>query len=105
MTMAYDENAAITTRFADGAANILMECAQLLEKKGRDYNSGSVTRDDYAIYGRQSHMTMINTKCLRLRSLIETAGTPNFESIEDTLRDIANYAAIWADWERRHANK
>lgn len=90
------------TQYQDGAANILVECAELLERKGKDYNSGPITRDDYALYGRKSHMNMVWTKVLRLRSLIE-GDKPNFESIEDTLRDLCNYSAIWADWERRHA--
>jgi hypothetical protein len=89
----------------DGAAQILYECAALLERKGRDYNSGGINRDDYYIYGRKSLMTIIHGKYMRLRSLTETEDTPNFESIEDTLKDLANYCAIFADWERRNANK
>jgi len=88
---------------ADGAAQILLECAALLERKGRDYNGGGIKRDDYYIYGRRSLMTIVHGKYLRLRSLIEQETAPNFESIDDTLRDLANYCAIWADWERRHA--
>ncbi len=94
-----------TPEIQDGAARILYECAALLEKKGRDYNGGNIKRDDYYIYGRKSLMTIIHGKYLRLRSLTETEGTPNFESIEDTLKDMANYCAIFADWERRNAGK
>jgi len=95
----------MTTESRDGAAEILEECARLLERKGRDYNGGGIVRDDYYIYGRKSLMTIVHGKYLRLRSLIDQEGAPNFESIDDTLRDLANYCAIWADWERRNANR
>ena len=88
--------------YKDSAARILLECADLLEKKSQDYNSGPVSRDDYALYGRRSHMQMVWTKVLRLRSLSSSEGTVNFESVEDTLKDLCNYSAIWADWERRN---
>ena len=55
-------------QFEDGAAQVLLECADLLERKGRDYNGSGVNRDDYYLYGRKSLMTMIHTKYLRLRS-------------------------------------
>ena len=93
----------MTKQFEDNAANILLECAELIEKKSKDYNNGR-SRDEYALYGRKSHMQSIHTKYLRLRSLIEQEGTPNFESIEDTLKDLANYCAIAIDWERRHGS-
>ena len=38
-------------------------------------------------------MVMLGTKMARLREL-HSGGAPNFESIEDTLMDLANYAAL-----------
>lgn len=108
MTCEYDEfpNKKI---YKDPAAQILLECADLLEKKGQDYNGGGVTRDDYALFGAKSHMHMIHTKYLRLRSLMQQSddhgSTPNFESFEDTLKDLLNYCAIFIDWSRRNENK
>ena len=87
--------------YEDGAAKILSDCANLLELKGQDYNAGTVKRDDYYLYGRQSLMTMVHTKYLRLKSLIDADST-NFESVKDTLMDLINYSAIWADWEDRN---
>lgn len=89
----------------DGAAQILADCADLLAAKGADYNRGSVSRDDYYLYGRHSLMTMVHTKYLRLRSLCEQEHDQNFESLRDTLLDLINYSAIWADWEDRHADR
>lgn len=84
---------------------ILQECADILKKKNEDYNTG-FSRDEYALFGRISHMQSIHTKYMRLRSIIDKPECHiNYESLEDTLKDLINYAAIWADWERRHANK
>jgi hypothetical protein len=84
----------------DSASKILLQCADLLKKKGQDYNN-SVKREDYFLYGRKSYMTMIHIKYLRLKSLLEQ-DNPNFESLEDTLKDLINYAAIWcADEENK----
>jgi len=108
MTCEYTNNmksAEFVADYQDGAAIVLQECADLLERKGKDYNSSGINRDDYYLYGRKSLMTMIHTKTLRLRSLVDQEFTePNFESIQDTLKDLANYSAIWIDWERRNAN-
>jgi hypothetical protein len=81
-------------------ADILHSCAELLDKKGQDYNASGVSRDDYFPFGRMSYMQMIHIKYLRLRSLINQDGS-NFESIDDTLQDLINYAAIWAAHERK----
>lgn len=92
------------SEYTDPAARILCECADLLEKKSRDYNTG-FSRDDYALYGRRSHIQSIHTKYLRLRSLAEHDREVNFESLIDTLMDLACYSAIAIDWERRNAGK
>lgn len=88
------------TQYNDPAARILVECADLIEKKNSDYNTG-FSRDEYALYGERSHMQSIHTKYLRLRSLLEHKRDINFESIEDTLKDLACYSAIFIDWMRR----
>ena len=42
---------------------------------------------------------MIHLKTTRLKSLMETKEV-NYESLEDTLIDLINYAALWASKER-----
>jgi len=42
---------------------------------------------------------MISIKTERLRQLM-AGKTPNFESKEDTLKDLSNYCALWISWER-----
>lgn len=83
------------------AYKILKECSDVLKKKGQDYNNGSIKPEDYFLFGRLSYVQMIHLKCTRLRSLIETK-KPNYESVEDTLVDLINYAALFAEYERKN---
>ena len=81
------------------AYKILKECSEILKKKGEDYNNGTIKPEDYFLYGRKSYMQMIHLKTTRLKSLMETKEV-NYESLEDTLIDLINYAALWASYER-----
>lgn len=76
-------------------AKILDECKELLLKKGEGYNSGRVKMGDYYPRGILSVIDIMNTKLLRMYSLLESGQKANFESIEDTAKDLANYAAIF----------
>lgn len=70
-----------------------MQALRLLSKKAQDYNTG-VERSQYFPFGLTSYSHMIQTKALRLVSLCKNNQEPNFESAEDTLLDLINYAAI-----------
>jgi hypothetical protein len=62
-----------------------------LLKKNQDYGSASF---DLGLMGNMVHLW---DKIKRYRNLVENIhnnGTPNFESIEDTLKDIMGYAVI-----------
>lgn len=65
---------------------------QLLLKKNQDYDSASF---DLGLNGNMVHLW---DKVKRYRNLIEkmqsTGVGPNFESIEDTLKDIIGYGLI-----------
>lgn len=79
------------------ASTILKEAAELKEKKQADYQGNMWTEEDYFPYGNKSYMHMIHTKYLRMRSLAETKDkSVNFESLEDTLIDMAVYCAMFA---------
>lgn len=68
----------------------IAQIVELRERKGRDYNS-SVSLHDYFPFGQESYTQMIHVKALRLLSLTKLE-QPEFESIEDTLMDLVNYA-------------
>ena len=67
------------------------EVSEMLIKKNEDYGSASF---DLGINGNMVH---IYDKACRFKSLMEKANKgiePNFESIEDTLKDLLGYAVI-----------
>lgn len=73
---------------------------ELREAKGADYNNIPGGRDAYFPYGHMSYGHMVNTKCLRIQSLLNSvkAGKKvNFESLLDTVEDLVNYATYWAE--------
>lgn len=70
---------------------ITYEVTEMLLKKNEDYGGASF---DLGLNGNMVH---IYDKANRYKSLIEKKNrgeTPNFESIEDTLKDIIGYAII-----------
>jgi hypothetical protein len=86
----------------DEIKKILLECIDLTEKKSNDYrNTNSrIKHIDYMPRGRLSIMEMIHTKTMRLWSLIESDDKPNFESIEDTAKDLINYSSFLVAYNR-----
>ena len=68
---------------------ILDEIAEILLKKNADYGSASF---DLGLNGNMVHLW---DKVKRYRNLIENIEKgPNFEKLEDTLKDIIGYAVI-----------
>ena len=79
------------------AQQILKDAAALKEAKSHDYQGSKWSEEDYFPFGTQSYVHMLWTKMLRLRSVLEREGEEvNFESAEDTLIDMINYAAMMA---------
>lgn len=64
------------------------EVTAILLKKNADYGSASF---DLGLNGNMVHLW---DKVRRYRSLVENKSNPNFESVEDTLKDIIGYAVI-----------
>jgi len=89
---------------------ILQECVETLRRKGSDYQNpkSTIVQADYYESGVKTILEIIQAKRLRLKSLIEAYEhgdtDPNFESIEDSFKDLANYAAIGAAWCRGKIN-
>ena len=62
--------------------------SDLLVRKNRDYKGASFD------LGMTGNMVHIWDKASRLRHLVESKEKPNFEGIEDTLKDLIGYAVI-----------
>lgn len=83
------------------SVKVLRECIDLQIRKSQDYqnpNSNIVQAMHYR-RGVSTIHDMIHQKLLRAQSLLEpiengTSYDPNFESLEDTYKDLINYASF-----------
>lgn len=89
------------------SVKVLQECIDLQNKKGQAYQStqSSVQHADYYRKGMSTIYDILHAKMLRIRSIVESAESdpkyvPNFESIEDSLKDLINYASFGVAWMR-----
>jgi hypothetical protein len=83
----------------------LQECIDLQIKKSRDYQNpnSSVKQADYYPRGLESIYDMLNTKMLRMRSIMDGQQhnqKANFESLEDSAKDLINYASFFVAYGR-----
>lgn len=78
------------------AVQILKEAAELKEAKSKDYQGSQFSEADYFPFGHKSYIHMLWTKILRIRSVSEQEGDVNFESLEDSLKDLSVYSAMYA---------
>ena len=86
------------------AIDIMKEAIALKERKSIDYQGSKWTEEEYFPFEDQSYMHMIHTKYLRMRNVMESKDV-NFESLDDTLIDMINYAAMYAAFLRNRSNK
>jgi len=71
---------------------ITNQLTALLLKKQEDYGPLNIS---HAPGGAMNGLRVrMHDKLARLNNLIDSGNTPNYESIEDTLIDLANYAII-----------
>lgn len=66
----------------------------IVVKKHEDYNTG-VQLGQYFPFGTLSYIQMLHVKQLRLLSLVSSGKPANFESMEDTVKDMINYAVFF----------
>ena len=87
------------------AVEVLRDAAELKELKSKDYQGGLWVEEDYFPFGHKSYIHMLWTKILRIRSVAEQNGDVNFESLEDSLKDLSVYSAMYAAWVINEKNK
>lgn len=71
--------------------------AELVHAKDRDYQN-NVALEDYFPFGDRSYVHMLNTKVLRLISLVEKPEAPAFESIQDSVHDLIAYSVFYTKY-------
>jgi hypothetical protein len=91
-----------------GPLEVLNECVQLLEKKSQDYQNDQsfIRHAEYYPRGAETLYDLLHTKMLRIRSLLSvyqssTTSSPNFESLEDSAKDLINYASFFVAYCRK----
>ena len=84
------------------SVEVLKECIELQNRKSQDYQSkeSNVTQAMHYRRGVDSIHDIIQGKCYRAQSLLESSGDPNFESLEDTYKDIINYCSFAVSYMR-----
>ena len=90
------------TKIQKESVKVLQECIDLQLKKSQDYQSDSsnVTQAMHYRRGVDTIHDIILGKVTRATSLLESGKDPNFESLEDTYKDMINYASFAVSYMR-----
>ena len=89
------------------SVDVLQECLQLQLKKANDYQNpnSSVQQADYYPNGIITIHDIMHAKMLRMKSVMDAMQsddyTPNFESLEDSAKDLINYASFFVAYCRQ----
>ena len=80
---------------------VLQECAELQTSKGNDYQNPNsrIRHADYYPRGISTIIDIVHAKVLRMQSVLEAMENdpdynPNFESLEDSSKDLINYGSF-----------
>jgi hypothetical protein len=86
---------------------VLRECEEIQTKKSNDYQNphSRIKQADYYPRGVATILDIIQAKVLRMYSVTEAmendpSYVPNFESFEDSCKDLINYASFAAAYSR-----
>jgi hypothetical protein len=86
------------------SVKVLQECITLQTRKSQDYQNpnSNVTQAMHYRRGVDSIHDIMQGKLYRAQSLLEsgTHSSANFESLEDTYKDLINYASFAVSWLR-----
>lgn len=89
------------------SVRVLQECIALQQKKALDYQNphSTVTRSDYYPRGVFTIHDIMHAKMLRMKSVMEAMYkdpdyAENFESLEDSAKDLINYASFLVSYLR-----
>ena len=77
------------TTFEDALDCVLAEMRAIMISKNRDYGANNISA-----FGELGVLVRASDKVERLKTLLMGDREPNHESIDDTWRDLGNYAII-----------
>ena len=93
----------VENEFMEEYKKIVTETMELCVKKNKDY--GSSVQDTFEKFGDISYLVRITDKYNRICSLLNGEGEIKDESIDDTIRDMANYSFLWLASRNLKGNK
>ena len=93
----------VENEFMEEYKKIVTETMELCVKKNKDY--GSSVEDTFEKFGDISYLVRITDKYNRICSLLNGEGEIKDESIDDTIRDMANYSFLWLASRNLKGNK
>jgi hypothetical protein len=89
------------------SVSVLQECIDLQNKKANDYQNSTsrIRQADYYPNGVLTIHDIMHAKMLRMKSVMEAMindpnYTPNFESLEDSAKDLINYSSFFVSYIR-----
>ena len=89
------------------SVQVLSECITLQNAKANDYQNKNsrILQADYYTNGCATIHDIMNGKMLRMQSVMEAMQNdrnyaPNFESLEDSAKDLINYASFFVSYLR-----
>lgn len=89
------------------SVKVLQECIDLQRKKSNDYQNpnSKIKQADYYPSGCLTILEIMHAKMLRMRSVMEAMQNDpnykqNFESLEDSAKDLINYASFFVAYSR-----
>ena len=89
------------------SVDVLQECVDLQLKKSRAYQNpnSTVQQADYYPNGITTIHDIMHAKMLRMKSVMEAMQSddydPNFESLEDSAKDLINYSSSFVSYCRQ----
>ena len=89
------------------SVDVLQECLSLQLKKANDYQNpnSTVQQADYYPNGIITIHDIMHAKMLRMKSVMDAMQsddyTPNFESLEDSAKDLINYSSFFVAYCRQ----
>jgi len=86
----------LTRKHSAQIKRVIKQMQDTLTVKGRDYNNLH-SMPEHLIFGDKSWATLLTIKAHRIASVIDSDQTSN-ESLDDSILDLANYAAAYLAW-------
>lgn len=84
------------------SSEVFIKADELRNIRSENYNNGSITLDDYAIFGMRSWGHDVHKEATRICSWIEQN---KYEKVMEHCIDLCNYASFLYEYTKKELNK